>query len=223
MAVKVAWDDVEPPKISGGGGGGRFLRLEANKAYLLRPVGKPIKYYQWGNEVNGKYRTAIVDDPDKSTVAPRHPNLKRAQERRAFLAYHRDDGNTLKFVDLPATALEPFKMFKKVAQIDPSDANEGGLFQLTVVSPTGKKDRQTKYALEFKGKAPVTAEEKQFYIDHKDSYNLEEQYKGLSDEEIEKRLFDPNWEFPKKGDASKSQQGDEAKAAVTAGNENFQF
>jgi len=195
MAKYLNWDDVaEPTKNSGGqrtGGknSGKFLKAEANQTYLLRPILKPVGFFQYTYINKGQLRRARVADPENCSVRAKHPTeLKKAQERRAFLAFDRNDANKLKIVDLPASAMEPFKHFKRLAKVEPGSA-AGVEIKLSVICPNGKKDRDTTYEIEFGDPVPFTTEERKFWDENKKDYNLEEIFAANTPEEIEKRLF----------------------------------
>lgn len=211
MAKFVEWDDVESPKKggsrSGGDNSGKFLKLEANKEYTLRPLFKPIGFHKYFNKKDGQFRTAIVEDPDKDTVRQKYSQLKRAQDKRAFLAFWREGGNRLKVVELPASATEAFKHFKKVAKAEPGGP-DGGDFLLKVICPNGVKDRDTTYEIEFVEKKPFTEDERKFVMENvkgKEEWDLEKMFAPQSPEEIEKRLFG-DWQPPKKNRDGEQQQ-----------------
>lgn len=211
MASYVEWDDVEPRKrgsSGGSGGGGKFLKLEANKEYTLRPLFRPIEFHKYFNKQDGQLRTAIVENPDTCEVRAKYTQLKKAQARRAFLAFHREDENRLKVVELPSSATEAFKHYKKVAKADPGGA-QGGDFLLKVICPNGIKDRDTTYEIEFQDAKPFTEEERKFVVEHvkskdgkiNDEWDLEKLFAANTPEDIEHRLFG-DWQPKKRDDHS---------------------
>lgn len=206
MASTVEWDDIAPPKPrnSGGGGGtgggsGKYGKFEANKEYLLRPVLKPVKFYKYYHKLDGALRTAITDDADTCVVLQKHKSsgLRKAQERRGFLAFDRNDNNKLKIWEVPPSAIEAFKHFKKLTK-DPANPNgkepggpHGGDFLFKIVCPSGQKDRDTTYVVEFAEAKPFTEEEKAFVKANKEEFNLEKIFASNTPEEIETRLLGP--------------------------------
>lgn len=209
----VEWDDITPPKKSSGGGrkgggSGKFLRLEANSMYRVRPVHQPIRFYKYYNELNGRLRTAICDNPDTCTVKDKHPDL-RPSRRYAILVLDRNDDNKLKILEGPQTIFEEFKKYYDITKKKPGGP-EGGDFTINVVCPNGKKDRDTTYTVDFINETPFTSEEKSMLVEKKDDFNLPEIFKSHSAEEIETRLFDENW--PPKRDDSQAQAQSQVQA-----------
>lgn len=226
MASYVEWDDVEPRKrgSGGGGNGGKFLKLEANCEYLIRPVFRPIEFHKYYNKQDGQLRTAIVENPDTCEVRAKYTQLKKAQARRAFLAFHRDDNNRLKIVELPSSATEAFKHYKKVAKTEPGGPG-GGDFLLKVVCPSGKKDRDTTYEIEFVDAKPFTDEEKKFVFENvkpkdgtiKEEWDLEKIFAANTTEDIEHRLFG-DWQPKRRNDEDGGgQQQQQQQRPATAG------
>ena len=214
--ASIEWDDIEPSKKGKAGGqgkfgkdDGKFMRLGANQSYQVRPVLKPVRFWKLYNEKDGKLRSAIIDDPDKSSVCATHPKLSR-QKRYAVLVIDRTDGK-LKILEGPNSMFNNFKAFKKATSEDPGGPN-GGDWKIDVNSPSGKKDRETTYDVEFLNKVALTESEKQFIREHlKEDFNLEEIFKCQTDEEAEKRLF---------GDWTPRNAGGSAPAAPVAANAN---
>ncbi len=206
MASYVDWDDVEPRKrgSSGGSGGGKFLKLEANKEYTIRPLFRPIEFHKYFNKLDGQLRTAIVENPDTCEIRAKYTQLKKAQARRAFLAFHREDNNRLKVVELPSSATEAFKHYKKVAKTEPGGP-QGGDFLLKVICPNGVKDRDTTYEIDFQDAKPFTEDERKFVVENvkskdgkvNEEWDLEKIFAANTPEEIENRLFG-DWQPPKR-------------------------
>jgi hypothetical protein len=231
MAGYVEWDDIERPqkRTSGGGGGnkGKFARIEANKEYIFRPVFKAVRFYKYSHMEAGQFRTAIIDNPDSCTVRAQNPKLKKASERRGFLAFNRDEDNRLQVWELPAGACEAFKHFKKLAKEDPGGPKSGD-FKLKCICPSGKKDRDTTYEIEFVEPKPFTEEEKKFIMENvkgKDEWDLSKIFASHTPEEVEKRLFGPpqerkEWlspeEYKKKKAAEENGGGGNAPAKPAA-------
>ena len=219
--ASIEWDDIEQPKkgfgsgkkTGGAGGSGKFMRLEPNSTNRVRPVLKPIRFHKYFNRHDGTLRSAITEDEATCTVRAKYPEL-RAQKRYACLVFDRDDDNKLKILEGPATLFDHFKKFKKLAKQDPG-SNNGGDFQIKVICPSGKKDRDTTYDVEFIETVPFTDEEKKFVLDNKESYDLDEIFKAQTPEEIERILF---------GDG---QRGDSAAVAASSStaeaNDPFKF
>jgi hypothetical protein len=194
MSGFVEWDEVEQPKSGfnsqgNSGNSGKFMKLEPNQTYRVRPVYKPIKFYKYYNRKDGQLRSAVTEDPQNCTVKAKYPDLK-PQTRYACLVFDRNDENKLKILEGPQSLFNVFKHFKKVAQGAEPGGKDGGDFQIIVHCPNGKKDRNTTYECEFIENVSFTQEEKDFVKQHKEEYDLEQIFAAQSPEEIEKRLFD---------------------------------
>lgn len=211
----VEWDDIEPPKKGFGSGkksgsnAGRFKKLEANSTNRVRPVFKPIRFYKYFNRKDGQLRSAITEDPDTCTVKAKYPDL-RAQKRYACLILDRDDENKLKILEGPATLFDNFKAFKKMAKEDPGGP-KGGDFEIKVICPNGKKDRDTTYEVDFVEAVPFTEEEKNFIREHKEEYDLEEIFQALEPDRIEQLLF---------GDSDNNDSNDSEQAVASSSSSN---
>jgi hypothetical protein len=227
MASYVEWDDIETPKKGGnrgsGGGGnsGKYLKFEANKTYTLRPVFKPVKFFKYYHKQDGQLRTAVTENADTCEVLQKHKadGLRRAQERRGFLAFHREDNNRLVVCELPPSGIEAFKHFKKLAKEEPGGP-KGGDFKFNVVCPNGIKDRDTTYDVEFVEPKPFTEDERNFVKANKEEYSLEKIFGANSPEEIEQRLFGAQQQRqndrPNNQGASQSQPAPQKAAAPVA-------
>lgn len=191
MAQEVDWDEVAPPAKGEGGGRksnkGKFMRLEANQTYRVRPLRKPVTFWKYGNKKDGRYRSAIVEDPNNCPLTEKYPKL-RAQKRYAILVFNRDEENILQVLEGPQKMFEALRHFKKVTKNEPGGP-KGGDFQIKVVCPNGIKDRETTYDVEFLDPAPFTDDEKQYYKEHAEDFSLEEIFAAKDLEEIEEILF----------------------------------
>ena len=222
----VDWEDITPAKRNAGGkggsGSGKFLRLEPNQMYKVRPVHRPIRFYKFYNkDANGRLRTAICDNPDTCSVTDKHPDL-RPSRRYAIVVIDRNDGNNIKILEGPQTIFEEFKKYYDITKKAPGGA-EGGDFTINVICPNGKKDRDTTYNIEFVEPTPFSKEQIETLVEKKDDFNLPEIFKSHSDEEIETRLFDENWPPKKDGDSSPAAPAATNQAAPAAASSDEPF
>lgn len=192
MAI-VEWDDIEQPKKGFGSGkktgSGKYMRLGPNEKYTVRPVLRPICFYKYFNRHNGQLRSAITEDPNTCPVRSKFPDLS-AQLRYACLVIDREDSK-LKILEGPQSLFNHFRNYKKMAKKDPGGP-EGGDFIISVICPNGKKDRDTTYDVDFVETVPFTEEEKNFVRENKEDFNIEEIFKAMEPEAIERILFGDN-------------------------------
>lgn len=189
MTDFVDWEDVETTtkgrKSGGSGGGGKFLRLEANTTHTVRPVHKPIMFYKIFNRVGKRLNSANVEEDTK--IPNSYPDLKPSR-RFAIVVFDRDDDNKLKILEFGSTVFEAFRYYKKMAKAEPG-GNDGGDFEIKVDCPNGKKDRDTTYNVEFKERKEFTDEERAIIKESKEEFALKTIFAAMSDEDAEKRLF----------------------------------
>lgn len=202
----ISWDDMETSenragKSRSGGGSGKFLKLEANCSYQVRPVHKQYAFFKLNYTHPKGFRSANVDDPEASTAVA-NPDVRVAR-RFAIIVIDRSDGN-LKILEGPVSIFEGFKKFFDITKVEPG-GKDGGDFKIEVVSPSGKKDRNTSYKVDFVGRTPFTAEERDLIVEKKDEFNLPEIFKAHTEDEIQERLFSD--EGPVKRDANQSASG----------------
>lgn len=194
MAQHVEWEKVEQPQPKAGQGwkgsrAGKVMKLEANTTHRVRPAGLPIIYYRVSNKLDGRFRSAIVDDPQKNPIFEKYPKLK-AQVRYAVKVFDRDNNNQIQFLEGPGKLFEAFRHYKNMAKREPGGP-ESGDFQIQVVCPSGIKDRNTIYKVEFLESVKFTKAEHEEYQAKKAEFDLIEFFKPHTMEEIEQRLFKP--------------------------------
>ena len=190
MADLVEWDDIEPSKkgkSSGSAGSGKFMKLGPNTERTVRPLKKPVKFFKIGDTVDKQYRSAVIEEGDIDTIKAKYPSA-RPQQRRACLVFDRDEGNVLRILEGPVSMFDNFKHFKNISKNEPGGP-QGGDFLIKTNCPSGKKDRDTTYEVEFVTPVPFTEEEKAQYGEKKEDYDLQEVYKALTIEEVEEKLY----------------------------------
>jgi hypothetical protein len=191
-----SWDEIateetqrsnQPRK---GGNTIRNLKMVGGRAYILRFVGEPVKFFKYW--VAGK--SAICANPDTCPVHNKYgidPSTKYASN--VILRSIEDfDGNVIEDKDhpegvlfkweFPPAATKPIIAWKRARKQEPGGEN-GCDFRVEVTG-TGKEIRYTPTPLDI---TPFTADEKKM-IDA-ESYNLVKLYKAVPEVEIEARLF----------------------------------
>ncbi len=184
------WSDVgdsTTKRTGGGSNAGKFMRLEANKTYTVRPVHKPIMFYKYFNKKDGQNRNAICDNPGTCLIGEKYPEL-RASTRYAILVLDRGDDNTLKILEGPYAIFEKFKSFFDVNKDEPG-GKKGIDFRIHVICPSGQKDRTTKYKIDYLDPSPFTEEEREDILSKRKDFDLIKIFASQDDDEIEKILF----------------------------------
>lgn len=193
MAEHVDWGDIDPGNKKSGnrkssGGSGIFMKLEPNSDNVVRPLGKPVAFYKYFHRhEDGSFRSAITSDPDRCTVKQTHPELTGSQ-RYAILVFDRNDDNKLKVLEGPKTIFKFFKEFYRITKKEPG-GKEGADFRISVNCPNGRKDRDTTYDVEVLDHIPFTEDEKNFYRENKDNYDIKKIFASEEPEVIERKLF----------------------------------
>lgn len=206
----VDWAEIDPPQSSSGGGensgGVKYLRLEPGKSYIVRPVHKPMAVYKYFNNLNGKFRFAVVGDPENCPVRRDHQDLEPTL-KYAINVIDRADGE-IKVLEAPPSVFRGFRKWHEKTSKNPG-SETGGDFGIDVEIPKGATKRQTRYDCQFVEPTPFSADEMKLIkgeVDGKHGlYNLPEIYKPMDSEKIEKMLFDEN--FGSKEDDSGSSGG----------------
>ena len=203
----VDWEDVDTTtrRKSSGGGSGKFLRLEANKTHRVRPVHKAVMFYKIFNKVGNKLNSVCV--AEDSVIPQKYPELKPGR-KFAIVVFDRDDENKLKILEFGSTVFEALKYYKKMTKDEPGGTN-GGDFTIFVDCPSGRKDRETTYKVDFVERKEFTDEEKGRYKESKEEFSLKTIYAPLDDETAEKILFSA-------GDGGQSQPAAQTEAKQTA-------
>jgi len=188
----IDWGDFIPNSSGNSGNSDRvdFLWLKSGSTYRVRPVHKPVIFYKYFFQNEGKLRTAICADPSSCSVKVNHPELDTPSERFAILVIDRADGK-LKVMEFPKSVFLSIKAWWTATNKNPG-GNEGVDWAIQV---TGSGKQGTKYTSTPIEPAPFTNEEKQMIVkvlkddEGNDTKLLEKIYKAHSSDEIEKKLF----------------------------------
>jgi len=213
----VSWDDVvggdKSGNISGGGGKGIFLKLQAGRTYRVRPVGKPIEIWKYFSNKDGQNRSAITADPESCPVRQKY-NLE-PKRKYAINVIDREDSR-LKVMEGPISVFTGFKDWYVASKKNPG-GKDGGDFNIKIVLPPNGDKKKTKYIVTFIEPCPFTAEEKTM-IDEQGLHKLEVIFKPDDAETIEKKLFgkiEPKSETVGEGFVVKSQPAQQPEATQT--------
>jgi hypothetical protein len=163
--------------------GAKFLKLEAGKSYMIRPVHKPHVFYKYFIEKpSGGSSQALTDSPDDCIIKKKYG--EQAKMRFAVNVIDRADGK-LKVMEGPISILKQFAEWANMTGKDPG-SKDGGEFAIRVDCPGGVK-KNTKYMLGFINYTPFTADEKTMIKDS--MYDLAAIYKPTPQNEIEAKLY----------------------------------
>lgn len=191
----IDWETIDPKPEgkASGKGGSRFLRLEANKSFRIRPVGKPFELRQY--YADGKY--AITgEEGDNCIIQQKYRNADGDPEypqrtKFAFNCLDRNDVNEetglarVKIVQVPPTVARVIRDWAKEMGVNPG-SGQGADFKISVTRE-GSDARSTRYQVIPLGQIPFTDEEKAFL--KKDGvYKLEEVFAPVPQDEIEAAL-----------------------------------
>ena len=195
----VDWDNVDPRPEGAGSGNGRsrFLKLEANKEYKIRPVGKPYevrRYFVRGE--GGKFNVAVTDAGDDCVILRNYKNADGEPEyqqrvRYALNCLDRNDTDPdtglprLKIIEVPVTVARFIRDWGKEMGVNPG-SGKGADFKIKVVLK-GDDRRNTRYETFPLAQTAFTDEEKAFLKEH-GAYDLEEQFAPTPQSEIEEKL-----------------------------------
>jgi hypothetical protein len=196
----LGWGDVAPKDEQESTKKVDYLWLKSGQKYKIRPVHKPVHIFKYfyRNSKN-ELHTAICANPDTCPVAAEHTDLAKPSSRYAIYVFDRNDDNKLKVMEGPKTVFLPFRERFQATDKDPGGSTTGGDWQINITG-TGKN---TKYSLIYIEDVPLTASEKSAVSEliTEESSKLVNIYKPHTQEEMEKRLFEP---FPSKDGSSDS-------------------
>ena len=224
MANFIDWDDVDTTqktRSSGGGGGGKFMRLETNTVHRVRPIHKPVMFYKFYHKENGQFRTAVIEDPEKSSMREKHPQLK-PNRRFAILVFDRDDENKMKIMEFGATVYEKFKSFKEISEEEPG-GNNGADFEIKKCLPQGGAPRDTTYEVKVPkgGRTNFTDEEREAIRteqearkEGKGEFDLRVIFKPMTDDEVEEKLFGEGGGSGQSSNESATTKGDDSSEEI---------
>lgn len=182
----VDWTSISN-KDKGNSSGVEYLRLEANKSYRIRPVGKPYRIFQYFIERNesqgGGFARAYTEDANNCVVLKK--TGEKARERFAVNVIDRADGK-LKVLEGAVTIFKQMAVWSKNTGLDPG-TKDGGDFAISVECP-GNVKKNTRYQCQFLGPVPFTKEETEM-LKKQGLYKLDEIYKPTPQSEIMQKLF----------------------------------
>ena len=170
------------------------LKLEAGKTYRIRPVHKPKDIWRYWNERNGKKYSAICAENGDAIINSKY-NIKPSL-KYGLNVIDREDG-ILKVMEASPGVFRAFKEWSQAAKKSPG-GKDGGDFSIKVEA-TPKLQYKVKYTTTFIEPKPFTDEERAMLAKNKADtsglydelglYNLNEMYKPLPKEDIERILF----------------------------------
>lgn len=162
----------------------KFLRIKKGETVTVRLLGRPVHYYKYVLQHNGKWRSAIVGDENDAANCPvgQKYNLDPAEKYSVNVIDRAD--KQLKIFEGAPTVFAYFQNWAEITGENPGGSN-GGDFKITA---TGKKGKDY-YEVKFLGRKPFTKEER-VLLKTQGLYKLENIFKALTPEEIEQTLFE---------------------------------
>lgn len=145
---KVNWNDTPTNNSSSGNGKLPFLKFEAGKDYIIRPIRDPHEIIQYFNRVNGQARNAVTDVEGSKCVIQSYkdengkPRFKQVK-RYLVNCILRDDGE-LYIANLPSTVFFQMSEWARENECNPGHPKEGADFKIKV-EKTGDKAINVKY------------------------------------------------------------------------------
>ena len=197
MPEKVGWGEVgeksklpksEQPGANNTGGKNslpplKYIKFEAGGVYNIRPLQSPIVFYKYFLKRDGKYFSAICEDPSTCPIFIHHKLIP--QEKYAINVIDREDGE-LKILE---GSVSIFGRFRDC--YDGSGINPGGKvgydFQITA---TGD-GLERRYKCKKMAKTVISQAEATMLKEHK-LFQLEKIYKVTPSDQIEEKLFGMN-------------------------------
>jgi hypothetical protein len=190
MATKHAWNTINKGSGGGSGGGGgsdKFFKPAPGGKNKFRPLGDPVVFYRYYQVLpDGKFASAITDDPENCPVAQKH-NIE-PKKRAAINVIDRHDGK-LKIYEGPYANFVDMKTMWEGEGSSPGGA-DGADFGIMVDIPNGNK-KLTRYKVTCYGATTITPEEKQMIIETGPDgkiYQLEKEFQPTPVNEIEAKL-----------------------------------
>lgn len=185
MAQFVDFDESNLPKNSGKGKSGvEFLKLEPNKKYRLRFVGKAFQYLQ-------HWEPVICRSPEKdaqgNVIDPLMLKGFTPKRRYSIWVLDRDDGNKLKLLDF-STAIYITVTEWQSAYNKEAGGNEGPDWQIKIEVPPNGNRRQAKHKALALDRTPFTEEELAMLREAKLKEKLLEMRRPNTPEEINAML-----------------------------------
>jgi len=172
----------------------KFMKVKAGsngeeKTFRIRPLLGAVMFYKYVVPHNGKWRSAICEDPRVCPIFTKHDI--RPQEKYAINVIDREDGE-IKILEGPFSIFKEFKTYYEHTGTNPGKAK--GADFVVKVTGTGKK---TRYEGSFAGKTDLTEEERKTINTH-GLFQLEKIFKVTPADQIEEKLFGETEEEEKK-------------------------
>jgi len=160
-----------------------FLKLEPNKSYKVRFVGKPCEIWKyWIERSDGQIRRAITEDPRTCVIAKKHG--EKPKQRFAVQCFDRADGK-LKILEAPISIFKSIAAWYNESGVEPGSKGAGD-FAIKVERP-GNDPKNTRYTVMFLNYVPFTKEEIETF--KTSSYDLAEIFKPVPQDQIEEIIY----------------------------------
>jgi hypothetical protein len=160
-----------------------FLKLEPNKSYKIRIIGKPyIIWKYWIDRPDGQSRRAITEDPKSCIIATKYNESPK--QRFAVTCFDRSDGK-LKILEGPMTILRSIGAWYQESKVEPG-SNKAGDFAIKV-ERQGNDARTTRYTVMFLNYVPFTKDEVETY--KTSGFDLAEIFQPVPQDKIEEVLY----------------------------------
>jgi len=191
------WNEVDPkPQGSKSGGGGQFLKLESNKEYRVRIVGRPSEVRRYFlKDDQGKFKVAITDAGSECVILKKYKTADGEPEYKqtikyVFNVFDRNDNDEngmskLKVLEVSPTVARYIRDWAVANDVNPG-AGHGADFKIVVTCKDSDR-RNTRYSVLPMIQTPFTDQEKAYLKDH-GMFDIAELIKATPQSEIEEQL-----------------------------------
>jgi len=160
-----------------------FLKLEPNRSYKVRFVGKPCEIWKyWIERSDGQVRRAITEDPKTCIIAKKHG--EKPKQRFAVQCFDRADGK-LKILEAPISVFKSIAAWYNESGVEPGSKGAGDF--AIKVERVGNDPKNTRYTVMFLNYVPFTKEEVETF--KTSSYDLAEIFKPVPQDQIEDIIY----------------------------------
>ncbi|MFA5599054.1 MAG: hypothetical protein WDA06_00520 [Phenylobacterium sp.] len=159
-----------------------YVKFTNGSSHAVRPLGKPYYYTQLGMQVDGRYRSVTVTDPNDFIELFKKYKGLRASEKYAVNVICRED-NVIRILQGPDSIFKEFKSYYAHTQKNPG-GQEGADF---IIKATGD-GKERRYETKFDKPTVLTPDEK--VLVKNNLYDLEKIFKTVDDiKDAENRLL----------------------------------
>jgi hypothetical protein len=178
---------------SNGEGKTDFLTLKSGSTYKIRPLLEAYNFNKYFHKIDGKMRTAVVDDEVVSQLAAKYPSeLNKPANRYAMYVIDRNDENKIKIMEFPISVYKAFCNSFDATKRKPGSRQDGSDW---LIKKTGT-GLNTSYETTFVDYTPLTEDEYEKFkkVLGGDLQRIAAIFPFSTLEEAEKKLFGPEEE-----------------------------